>query len=565
MKTPKQEIFLGNYDLAVEARLNAWAEDKVCRRIWNKDGTVWVSNPVEAANTPELTNRLGWLTLAHEMHKHVDNLTDFAYSIRADGFEKVVLLGMGGSSLAPEVLMSIFGNADGFPSLIVLDSTNPEAVQAVIDEIDVAKTLFLVSSKSGGTVETLSFFKYFYQAVKEVKDAPGENFVAITDPGSKLEKIADEKAFRRVFQTPTDVGGRYSALTYFGLVPAVLIGMDLDKFLKRAMHMADECGDSVSATKNPALILGAALGELTFAAKDKLTFFTSPHLAPFGVWIEQLIAESTGKKKTGILPVVGEPLNAVANYGNDRVFVYLRLADDDNDILDKAITDLEEAGHPVVEISLNDKYDLAQEFFRWEMATAAAGAVLSINPFDQPNVEEAKIKARELMAAYQENGEIPADTTVLKIEDISLFGQVENAQNLPDAIDDFFAQIQPNNYLALMAYLPTSPEIDKLLEKLRAAWGRKLNIATTLGYGPRFLHSTGQLHKGGNGKGLFIQITHTPKDDIDVPDEGYSFGTLIAAQALGDYRALTERGRHIIRFHIDGDISTGLEKLIELI
>lgn len=565
MKTPKQEIFLGNYDLAVEARLNAWAEDKVCRRIWDKDGTVWVSNPVEAANTPELTDRLGWLTLAHDMYKQVDDLTDFAHAVRMDNFENVVLLGMGGSSLAPEVLMSIFGNIAGFPALIVLDSTNPEAVQAVADEIDVAKTLFLVSSKSGGTVETLSFFKYFYQAVSDVKDAPGENFVAITDPGSKLEKIADEKAFRRVFHSPPDVGGRYSALTYFGLVPAVLIGIDLEKFLKRAIHMADECGDSVSATRNPALILGAALGELTFAAKDKLTFFTSPKLAPFGVWVEQLIAESTGKKKTGILPVVGEPLSAIANYGDDRVFVYLRLADDDNDMLDKAITDLETAGHPVIEISLNDIYDLAQEFFRWEMATAAAGAVLSINPFDQPNVEEAKIKARELMAAYQETGKIPTDKAVLKTEDISLYGQMESAETLAGAVNEFLAQAKLNNYLALMAYLPDTPAIDKLLKQLRAALNKKLNIATTLGYGPRFLHSTGQLHKGGNGKGLFIQITHTPQIDIDVPDEGYSFGTLVSAQALGDYRALTERQRRIIRLHINGDISAGLEKLIGLI
>lgn len=565
MKTPKQEIFLGNYDLAVEARLNAWAEEDVGRRIWDRDATVWVPNPAEAANTPELTNRLGWLTIPQEMRAEVATLTAFAAEVRDAGFKEVVLLGMGGSSLAPEVMMSIFGNAPGYPALSVLDSTNPEAVQLLADRLDLAHTIFLVASKSGGTVETMSFFKYFFHRVSEITDNPGEQFVAITDPGSKLQTLAEENGFRRVFSSPPEVGGRYSALTYFGLVPAALIGVDMDKLLKHAMTMVDACDESVSALKNPALILGAALGELALAARDKLTFLASPAVAPFAVWVEQLVAESTGKRKTGILPVANEPLATLEHYGDDRVFAYLRLAGDDVDLLDKEIETLKLAGHPVIEITLNSRYDIAQEFFRWELATAAAGAVLSINPFDQPNVEEAKVKARELMATYQETGRIPIDSPVLVENGIEVYGDMGHTGTVADVLANFEALAAPHNYIAIMAYVPPSTAMDNALMNLQRNLRDKLGVAVTVGYGPRFLHSTGQLHKGGNNKGLFLQITHQPAFDVPIPGEAYTFGVLIAAQALGDFQALQARGRRVLRLHFNTDVLEGVSALTEMV
>jgi len=565
MKNPQQELYLGNFDLAVEARLHTWAEEEVVRRIWEKDGTVWVPDPAEAAVAPELTNRLGWLTLPETMRAEVSDLTAFAAEVREAGFARVVLLGMGGSSLAPEVLMKTFGNAPGYPPLTVLDSTHPVAVQRVADSIDAATTLFLVSSKSGGTVETLSFFKYFFDAVSAVKENPGENFVAITDPGSKLESLAMEKGFRRVFSSPPEVGGRYSALTYFGLVPAALIGLDVERLLKRARAMADACGPGNAAPYNPGLVLGAALGELTLAARDKLTFLTSPGVAPFAAWVEQLIAESTGKRRTGILPVAGEPLASPAQYGNDRVFVYLRLKGDANDALEGGVNALKSSGHPTVEITLHDKMDLAQEFFRWEFATAAAGAVLCINPFDQPNVEAAKVKARELMEAYRREGTLPEESPLLEEEGVAVYGAAGEAGSLAESLHNFLRLAGPGDYAALMAYVPPSAEADVALRALRLRLRDRLKVATTVGYGPRFLHSTGQLHKGDGNRGLFLQITHTPPTDLPIPGEPYTFGVLIAAQAQGDYRALVERGRRVLRLHFAGDVRAGLEKLLQIL
>lgn len=562
MKVPKQEVFLGNYDLAVEARLNTWAEENIGRRIWDRDGTVWVPNPADAANMPDLTDRLGWLTIPQEMRAEVATLSAFAKEVRDAGFKEVVLLGMGGSSLAPEVMMSIFGNALGYPSLTVLDSTNPEAVQSLAARLDVAQTLFLVSSKSGGTVETLSFFKYFYAAVEAVKENPGENFVAITDPGSKLQTLAEEKDFRRIFSSPPTVGGRYSALTYFGLVPVALIGVNLDTLLKHAMTMVDACGENVSPLRNPALILGASVGELALAGRDKLTFFASPSVAPFAVWVEQLVAESTGKRKTGVVPVVNEPLGSPERYGNDRVFVYTRLENDDNDLLDKTVEDLKLSGHPVIEITLKDKYDVAQEFFRWEMATAAAGSVLSINPFDQPNVEAAKQIARALMAEYQQSGQIPVDTPAFRAEGIAVFGNT-SATTPADALAQFEALASPGHYIAIMAYVPPSTAMDNALLALQKNLRNKLGVAVTVGYGPRFLHSTGQLHKGGGNKGLFLQITHQPAEDVAIPGEPYTFGILIAAQAQGDYQALLDGNRRVMRFHFETDVLAGVSFLAE--
>jgi glucose-6-phosphate isomerase len=558
----KQRLNLGHYVHAVEARQKLWTDANVTRRIWRNDGTVWVPDPEKAALTPDLINRLGWLTIPEVMHDYLDVLTDFADDIIRGGFTHVVLLGMGGSSLAPEVLMTTFGNARGYPPLTVLDSTHPASVQHVADSVDMAKTLFLVSSKSGGTTETLSFFKYFYTAVSAAKRDPGQNFVVITDPGSPLEVLAVEKKLRRIFSSPPNVGGRYSALTYFGLVPAALIGMNLHKLLDRAITMVHATHYCIPMAENPGLALGAAMGELALAGRDKITFFASPSIAAFGVWVEQLIAESTGKNGKGILPVAGEKLGTPGHYGEDRFFVYLRMEGDKNGVLDKAIDALEAAGHPVVRIALDELEDLGGEFFRWEMATAAAGAVLGINPFDQPNVEAAKIKARELLKALQETGSLPADTPTLLEGHIEVFGGAgKSGSDIREVFGDFSKLVRPGDYVALMAYVPRTDETDAILESTRLVLRDKLKVPTTLGYGPRFLHSTGQLHKGDGNKGLFIQITHAPESDIAIPGEPYSFCSLIAAQALGDYQALAERGRRLMRFHIRGDITAGLKKL----
>ncbi len=558
----KQRLILGRYVHLVEARQRSWTEANVTRRIWRKDGTVWVPDPEKAAQTPDLTNRLGWLTIPEVMHDHLDTLSDFASEIKGEGFTRVVLLGMGGSSLAPEVFMTTFGNGPGYPPLTVLDSTHPASVQRVAGGVDLANTLFLVSSKSGTTTETLSFFRFFYNAVAAVKENPGQNFVVITDPGSPLETLAVEKKLRRAFSSPPDVGGRYSALTYFGLVPAALIGVNLHKLLDRAITMLHASHYCVPVAENPGLALGAAMGELALAGRDKITFFASPRIAAFGVWLEQLIAESTGKNDTGILPVADEKLETPDRYGDDRLFVYLRMEGDENDVLDKGIDALEGAGHPVVRIAIDEREDIGGEFFRWEMATAAIGAVLVINPFNQPNVEAAKIKARELLKAFQETGSLPSDTPVLIENDIQAFGGTgKGADSMREVFGDFLKLIRPGDYAALMAYVPRTVDTDSVLDSIRLALRNRLKVATTVGYGPRFLHSTGQLHKGDGNKGLFIQVTHMPENDIPIPGEPYSFGTLLTAQALGDYQALAERGRRLIRFHIKGDVTAGLKQL----
>lgn len=560
-----QAFKLGEHQAAVDARVRAWTEADVLRRVWDKDGTVWVPDLVEAAQTPELGDRLGWLTLPEAMRPHLDELAAFAAEIRREGFTDVVLLGMGGSSLAPEVFQTIFGNAPGYPKLTVLDSTAPGSVRRVEAGLDLAKTLFLVSSKSGGTIETLSFYKYFYEAVSQVSSEPGRHFVALTDPGSKLEAIARDQGFRRTFSTPPEVGGRYSALTYFGLVPAALIGVNLPGVLDSALAMARTCQNSREAGPNPALALGAALGELAAAGRDKVTFVISPTFAPFGAWVEQLIAESTGKRGTGILPVVGEDLAPPDRYGDDRLFVYLRLASPRdgraNRELDRQVAALEAAGQPVIRVDLGQPEAIGGEFFRWEMAVALAGSVLGINPFDQPNVESAKVKARELMAAYVEGGRLPADKPALTAGGVAVYGG-PGGDSLAERLAAFTAQAGPGDYLALMAYVTPSPEVDAALQALRLHFRDTLKIATTVGYGPRFLHSTGQLHKGDGNHGLCLQITADAAEEVSIPGEPYSFGVLIAAQASGDWQALAENGRRCLRLHFKKEVAAGLRKLL---
>lgn len=553
---------LGDYQAAVDEALNDMRANDVMRRIWAHDHTVWKPEPME------ITNRLGWLHTAEIMAENLSRITKLVEAVRADGYTHALLLGMGGSSLAPEVFRKTFGVGDGFLDLAVLDSTDPGAVLAYAEALDPAKTLFIVSTKSGGTVETLSFFKYFYNRTIEAvgRERAGGHFIAITDPGSSLATIASQHNFRATFLNDPNIGGRYSALSYFGLVPAALVGVDLATLLDRAMIAscnAEGCNCPIEGDNNAAR-LGAIMGELANVGRDKVTLITSPGIASFGDWVEQLIAESTGKEGRGILPVVGEPVGAPDAYSDDRLFVYLRLAEDGT--LDGTVAALTEAGHPVVTLHLNDRYDIGGQFFLWEIATAVAGARIDINPFDQPNVESAKILARQMVGAYREAGQLPELTPALQSDGMAVYGDVE-AASPAQALSQFLNLAQDGAYIALQAYVQPTPDTDTTLNALRTKLLDQTRLATTLGYGPRFLHSTGQLHKGDGGKGLFIQLTAGSPRDVDIPDEAgeagssISFGVLKVAQALGDRQALLDNGRQVIRFHIETDVVSALQKL----
>jgi transaldolase/glucose-6-phosphate isomerase len=542
-----RSVDLGDYQAAVNAALAEMEAGDIIARIWEYDHTVWKPEPTE------ITNRLGWLRIAEAMVEDVPRMQTLAAEVQGAGYTDGLLLGMGGSSLAPELFSKIFARANGL-SLAVLDSTDPGALLAQAERLDPARTLFVVATKSGDTVETLSFFKFFYNWVVDASGLgrAGEHFIAINDPGSKLADIAARYEFRACFLNDPNIGGRFSALSYFGLLPAVLAGVDVERLLGQALAMMHTCGPDVPVVDNPAAWLGAILGELDKFGRDKVTFAISPAIASFGDWVEQLIAESTGKKGLGILPVVREPLGAVDVYGPDRLFVHIRL---DGDITyDADLAALEAAGYPVVRFDLHDVYDLGGQFFLWELATAVAGYRLGINPFDQPNVESAKAQARKMIAAYKEKGALPP---------------VESVPLTAEALESFIAQAKPGDYVMLQAYVQPTDETDAALAELRLKLRDKLHLATTVGYGPRFLHSTGQLHKGDGGNGLFIQLTHDPLQDVAIPDEAgepessITFGVLIAAQALGDRQALLDNDRRVIRFHLGDDVVGGLKKLSE--
>lgn len=555
---------LGNYQQVVANALQEVKKDRIIDRIWAHDYTVWKPGPKEIAN------RLGWLDIANRMQDIMPRLTGLADAVRSQGYNQAVLLGMGGSSLAPEVFRKTFGVREGFLDLIVLDSTDPGAVLTLANQLNLARTLFIVSTKSGNTPETLSFFKYFYNLVasREGLDNAGEHFIAITDPGSKLVEIACRYAFRDTFLNDPNIGGRYSVLSYFGLVPAALIGVDLAKLLDRAVTAVCNCEtcDCSLEGENQGVLIGVILGELAKSGRNKVTFIMSPEIESFGDWVEQLIAESTGKEGKGILPVVHEQVGNPTVYMNDRLFVHLRLAEDAK--YDGLIEGLAEAGHPVVTLRLKDRYDLGQQFFLWEMATAVVGYRLAINPFDQPNVESAKILSRKMLMAYQTEGKLAEPQFTLRKDGISVYGGL-TGETPQRVLSDFLAQAQPGAYVAIQAYLQPTPETDAGLKALRTAIRDHTQMATSLGYGPRFLHSTGQLHKGDSGKGLFIQITAQMPDDAIIPDDAgedsgkTSFGILKTAQVLGDYQALVEAGRTVIRFDLGANTHSNLTRLIE--
>lgn len=559
-------VSLGSHDATVRRALEALSRDNVIRRIWAGDHTVWKPDPAE------ITNRLGWLHIVEVMKDHLERIKDLTASVRKEGYTHALLLGMGGSSLAPEVFSRTYGSKEGFLHLDVLDSTDPDAVRGHAGSLDLRKTLFIVSTKSGGTIESLSFFKYFYNRVLDAvgPDEAGRHFIAITDPGSQLLEIVERYRFRHAFLNDPNIGGRYSALSYFGLAPAGLIGVDLSMLLDRAQIAvcnAGGCNCPIQCPNNAAR-LGVILGELAKAGRDKVTFVMSKEVAGFDDWVEQLIAESTGKEGRGILPVVGEPLGAPDSYGDDRVFVHLRMEGDDTN--DAAVQTLAQRGRPVITLRLQDRYDLGGQFFFWEMATAVAGACLGINPFDQPNVEAAKALARKMTAAFQAEGKLPELTPALQGNGIRVYGDIQ-ASTPGEVLNRFLAQAQEGAYITLQAYVRPNSETGLALLALRTALRDRFGKATTAGYGPRFLHSTGQLHKGDAGKGLFVQLTADGSGDVDIPDEAglprssMTFGILKEAQALGDRQALLDSGRQVIRFHLGADVIGGLRKLKEAV
>lgn len=542
---PAISYALGGLAARVEARLRSWGEAGFSARLWRADHTLWSEEDV-----PELADRLGWLHLPSRTERLAE-LEEFAAEIRPEA-DRVVLLGMGGSSLAPEVYQTVFGNAAGRPELEVLDSTHPAAVLAAAERMDPRRTFFLVASKSGGTIETLSLFRYFWREMSEAPGGPGGRFAALTDPGSGLEALARERGFRRIFSTPPDVGGRYSALTSFGLVPAALIGMDIRRLMDSAAAMAAACGPGAPAASNPGLRLGAALGEAALAGRDKAAYVCSPALAGFGGWVEQLIAESTGKNGTGIVPVAGEPLGGCEVYGPDRIFIHLAAAGDGPAGQPAALEALQAAGHPVIRVILDDLYGLGAELFRSQAAVAAAGAVLGINPFDQPDVQLAKDLARRAMS--EEGGGAAVDEAA-----------ASDSGELERRMGEWAGSIRPGDYVGIQAYLPADGAAAPVLEELRLAVRDRFRAAATIGYGPRFLHSTGQLHKGGAGNGVFLQLVDDPRAGPDpaVPETRFTFGELIEAQAAGDFQALAARGRRVLRVRLDGCPEAGAAAVLE--
>ena len=521
---------------------------KAATRIWQRDASLWTTAP---EHIKIINNRLGWLSVIEAMTPRVAELNAFREQLRSRGLTDAVVLGMGGSSLAPDVMRVTFGapvEGAGGLRLCVLDTTDPSTVLGLERQLDLKRTLFIVASKSGGTLEVNAFYKYFRARVDEVAgEQAGQHFVAITDEGTSLQRMAADEKFGKVFINPSDIGGRYSALSYFGLVPAALQGVDVARLLERAAQMATWCKPD-SAT-NPGLYLGALMGGLALNGRDKVTFILSPGIQAFGYWVEQLIAESTGKQGRGIVPVEGELSAAgAAALSADRFFVYMKLAGDDT--YDGFVAELAAAGRPVLTLTLQDAYDLGAEYFRWEFATAIAGVVIGVNPFDEPNVTESKINTKRLLDEFEQNGAFSSELT----------SRSANGQ-----VNKFLRQARLGDYIAIQAYLPYSDHVAQQLARLRHVIREKIGVPVTVGYGPRFLHSTGQLHKGGANNVLALQLTYDPEEDVLIAGEPFSFGTLIRAQALGDFESLRAHQRRVLRLHLGSDLKAGLDKVIRAV
>jgi transaldolase/glucose-6-phosphate isomerase len=559
---------LGKYEAPVEQKLQELRDQTFVRRLWEKDGSLWTDDRAEQEG---IKKALGWLNIVEQMQEQTGDLKRFAEEIRAEGITHAVVLGMGGSSLCPDVLAHTFGHREGYPQLEILDTTDPDAIRHLTERIDAERTLFIVSSKSGTTAEPLAFYHYFWKVAQDVGlTEPGSHFIAITDPGTPLESEARERGFRRIFPGDPDIGGRYSALSNFGMVPAAVAGIDVGELLSRAETMIHATQPCVNPAENPGVRLGTILGVLAKAGRDKLTFAVSPEIATFGWWLEQLIAESTGKSGTGIVPVEGETLGEPDVYGSDRQFVGIKMRHSGDDRhgdavetdFDRRLRAIEQAGHPVVVLELNDVYDIGGEFFLWEVATATAGAVLRINAFNQPNVQESKDNTNRLLATYQQEGRLPEPEAILDSEGVSISGPTIDARNPSDYLIQFLDQhIRQGVYVAFMAYIEPTAGHSDILRRIRIAERDRYQVATTAGYGPRFLHSTGQLHKGGPDEGVFIQVVARPEADVSIPDKPFGFATLIAAQALGDYQALQKHGRWVVRVDLGSEVERGLREI----
>jgi glucose-6-phosphate isomerase/transaldolase/glucose-6-phosphate isomerase len=525
MKLETHRSFPFELQLLVDAAKARLSASHAVDRLWANDHRLWKDDPTD------ITNRLGWLTIIESMKDRTEELQTFAASARKRGIRDVVLLGMGGSSLGPEVLRASFGSSSGFPRLWVLDSTVPGWVRQVTKAIDPARSLFLLASKSGGTIEVMSLFAHFWEFVHRTPgNQGGAQFLAITDPGTGLEKLAAEHQFWRIFTNPPDIGGRYSVLSYFGLVPAALMGIDVARLLSRATAMAQACRIPSPLGENPGADLGATMASLAQAGRNKVTLIASPQVATFGLWAEQLLAESTGKEGTGLIPVASESLVSPTAYGIDRLFVYLRLKGDENRQLDRQVAGLARQGHPVLTFTLQDRYDLAAEFFRWEVATALAGHLLGIHPFDQPNVQESKDNTARVLEAIEATGRLPKQVTA-------------TARQAGTKLKRLSC---PGTYVAILAYTTPSSQMEKAISSLRKALVFYHHVATTAGYGPRYLHSTGQLHKGGPSSGLFVQLVDPMMPDLTIPGKPFTFRTLAQAQAAGDIEALKAHGQEAI-------------------
>ena len=548
----------------VKSTMADWQSGGKMKRLWDRDASLWTGT--------DESNWLGWLDIVEEQSAQQEQLQKFAKEVQTRGFEHILLLGMGGSSLCPEVLRMTFGHIPHFPVLHVLDSTDPAQVKAFEHQIDIAKTLFVVSSKSGSTLEPNIFKQYFYERTKQTVGAheAGRQFVAITDPGSKMQQVAEGDKFLHVFFGRPSIGGRYSALSNFGMIPGAGIGLDTRKFLSRAAEMVRACGPSAAVQENPGAALGIILGSAANAGRDKVTIVTSPGISDLGAWLEQLLAESTGKIGKGIIPVDREHLGSSDVYGNDRVFAYVRLENGADPDQDAKLAALEKAGQPVVRITMPDIYDLGAEFFRWEIATAVAGAVIGINAFNQPDVEASKNATRSLTSEYEKTGSLPAEKPILEDAGIKLFTDEKNAAELAKAatakslagyLKAHLGRINPGDYFGLLAYIQMNAEHEQALQQMRHAMRDSKHVATCLGFGPRFLHSTGQAYKGGPNTGVFLQITCDDSVQLPVPGQKYTFGIVKAAQARGDFQVLAERGRRALRVHLASDLKAGLASL----
>jgi len=551
---------------AVDKNVADWQQGDKVARLWKRDATLWTGE--------DEGKWLGWMDIVERQRQRLPEFAGLSGEIRTAGFQYAVLLGMGGSSLCPEVLEMTYGHQKGYPKFQIVDSTDPEQIKAVENSVKLKKTIFIVSSKSGSTLEPNIFQQYFYQRMQaEVGSAVGDHFIAVTDPGSKMEEVARQRNFRHIFYGDPSIGGRYSALSDFGMVPAAVMGLDVAKMLDRAQKAVEQCQGQDVMT-NPGVMLGIILGTAAKMGRDKITFLMAPEVADLGAWLEQLIAESTGKQGKGITPVDGEEIGSPKDYGKDRIFAYIKVAGSADPKHEDPVHALEEAGHPVVRFKMADIHQLSAQFFIWETATAVAGSVLGINAFNQPDVEASKIETRKLTEEYEHTGELRESKPFFKDGDISLYASRDyaavlhgggGAHTLDNILAAHLEQLKAGDYFAMLAYIDRNKHNEKLIQGMRMRVRNKQQVATCVGFGPRFLHSTGQDYKGGPNTGVFMQITADHPNDLPVPGAKYSFGVVIAAQAAGDLAVLQQRGRRALRVHLGKNVESGLRRLALLI